>query len=692
MNWWEKIPLRIIEITNAFDIKSPSLEDQIKIIKKLGGNVVHFHCMELTRKEDDSGLDDYGFYFETRHLKKKNPDILNNFIKLAHKNNIKVIVYFNVHWYKREFAKRTGWGQIREDGSLIDDVYSTGSSLCINSPYRNWVFEMVEDLCKYEIDGIFYDGPVFFSNTCYCESCKKLFKEKYGQEIPKKSDFENPLWKKLIEFQVESLGRFLKETDEIIKSKSSEILFYMNGNSNWPFWPTGRDNREIIKYTDILGAEGGFIYYDLNLTPIYKPGITAKLLKSQSNGKPVVVFDCAGHKPWSWYLLPDKEVKILMYETISNGGNVWMGIFPEDIKEKNVIKGISEINKKIEENENIFLKTEPISNVALLYSFNSSNFYKGSTVPLTDFTKEMKRGNIGDIYEEFCGFYEIFVRNKVQFDIIDEENLNNLSKYDILVLPNVSCLSKENIESIKKFVKDGRTLISTFETSLYDENGKILENFSLSEVFGVDFGGKIFGPNNWDYIFPIEKSEFIRSITKKYLPSTEYGIKTENKNGNVFIYFYEKLKGCYDGVPSISNIPFAVLNKYGKGNSIYIGGTFGSTYYKFRFPEYKILIKNIIEKFSKKLINIEEEWVEVILREKNDEIFIHLINLTTGLKRPITYIKEIENLRIDLFFDFKSAKTIFSKEEIKIGKNKNYYSIILPILKEYEIVSLKKGS
>ncbi|MCM8772929.1 MAG: beta-galactosidase trimerization domain-containing protein [Candidatus Omnitrophica bacterium] len=690
MKWWEKMPLRIIEITNPFDIKNLSLEEQVKIIKKLKGNVVHFSCMGLTKEKDDSGFDDLGFYFETRHAKKKNPDILNDFIKLAHKNNIRVIVYFNVHWYKKEFAKRTGWGQIREDGSLIDDVYSTGSSLCINSPYRNWVFEIVEDLCKYEIDGIFYDGPIFFSNTCYCECCKKLFKEKYGQEIPKKSDFENPLWKKLIEFQVESLGRFLKETDEIIKSKSSEILFYMNGNSNWPFWPTGRDNREIIKYTDILGAEGGFIYYDLNLTPIYKPGITAKLLNSQSNGKPVVVFDCAGHKPWSWYSLPDKEVKILMYETISNGGNAWTAIFPDDIKEKSVVEGISEVNKAIKKNKEVYLNTKSLSNIALLYSFVSANFYKGSIVPLTDFTREIKREKIGDIYEEFNGFYEILVRSKFQFDVIDEENLNDLSKYEVLILPNVTCLSKINTDLIKKFVEKGGTLISTFETSLYDESGKKLENFALSEIFGVNFKGEIFGPNNWDYICPNINSEFIRGITKKYLPSTEYGIKTEIKNGNVFIYFYEKLKGRYDGVPSLSNMPFAVFNKYGEGNSIYISGTFGGTYYKFRFPEYRILLKNIIEKFSKKLIDINEEWVEVILREKENEIFIHLINLTTGLKRPITYIKEIENLKIDLFFNFKSAKTIFSNEKIKIEKNKNYYTLILPILKEYEVICLKK--
>lgn len=690
MGWWEKEPLRIIEITNAFDIKNPPIEKQVEIIKKLGGNVCHFMCMEIKRGKDDSGLDDDGFYFETRKARKKNPDILKEFLKIAHKNDIRVVVYFNVHWYKKEFAKRTKWGQIREDGSLIDNVYSTGSSLCINSPYREWVFEIIEDLCNYEIDGIFYDGPIFFADTCYCESCKKLFKDKFGENMPKKSNFEDPLWKKLIEFQVESIGRFLKQTNEIIKSKNPEILLYMNGNANWPFWPTGRNNREIIKHTDILGAEGGFIYGDLNLTPIYKPGITAKLLNSQSEGKPVVVFDCAGHKPWSWYLLPENEVKILMYETIGNGGYVWIDIFPEDIEVENVINAISEVNKKIEENSDIFLKTESISNIALLYPSLSSNFYRGSTVPLTDFTKEMKKGAIGDIYEEFNGFYEILARNKIQFDVIDEENLKNLSKYEILILPNASCLSKKEIDLIKKFVENGGTIISTFETSLYDENGKKLSNFQLSDIFGVNFKGEIFGPNNWDYIFPYRNSEFLNGIMKKYLPSCEYGIKIENKTGKIFIYFYEKLKGRYDGTPFVSDIPFAIFNNYGKGNSFYFAGTFGSTYYKFRFPEYSLILKNILLKFSKRIVDVEEEWVEVILRKKENKILIHLINLTTGPKRPFTYVKEIENLEIKLFIpQIKHAKSISLGRKIDFEKDDNFYRIKIPVLKDYDLICIE---
>lgn len=690
MGWWRKEPLRIVEITNATDVMNPPLEKRVEIIKRLGGNVCHFICMRLAAVDGDSGLDDNELYFETRRANKKNPDLLKDFVRLAHRSGIRVVVYFNVHWYRKKFARRTGWGQIREDGSLIDNVYTTGSSLCINSGWRDWVFDVVEDLCRYDIDGIFYDGPIFFADTCYCESCRRLFKEEYGEEIPKKSNYSDPLWLKLIEFQVASLGRFLKETNEIIKSKSSEILFYMNGNANWPYWPTGRDNREIIKYTDILGAEGGFIYGDLNTVPFYKPGVTAKLLNSQAAGKPVVVFDCAGHKSWSWYLLPEKEVKLLMSETISNGGNVWISIFPEDIRDENVIGGIAQINNRILENKDIFYGTESIANVALLYPMISANIYRGSTVPLTDFTAEMEREKVGDIYEEFNGFYEILLRNKIQFDVIDEENLRDLSRYEVLILPNAACLSSEHVELIRQFVRNGGTLIASFESSLYDERGRKLSNFGLSDLFGVDCGQEILNLERWNYIYPDLGSGLLDGIVKKYLPSTEYGLKTEPKTGNVFIYFYEKLRGRLDRDPSMSEIPFAVFNSYGEGVAIYFSGTFGSTYYRYRFPEYSLILKNLLGRFSRKLIDLEEEWVEVVLRSKENKILIHLINLITGPKRPFTYIKRLEDLKIRLFVPhISSARSVFLREHLNFEKKEDFYEITLPVLNEYDLVCIE---
>ena len=53
---------------------------------------------------------------------------------------------------------------------------------------------------------------------------------------------------------------------------------------------TARLNRVLVEHQDLLGSEGGFIYGDLTRVPLWKPGLTARLLETQAGGKPTVIF------------------------------------------------------------------------------------------------------------------------------------------------------------------------------------------------------------------------------------------------------------------------------------------------------------------------------------------------------------------------------------------------------------------
>ncbi len=681
MQWWEKEPLRIIEITSAFNLRSKSVEEEIKLIKELGGNATHFMCMEVEQHGEgyNGGFGDEGFYFKTKLSSKKNPDRLKKGIEIAHKEGIKIIVYFNVHHYNRKFGeKHKDWVQIKEDGEPLNDIYQTSTSFCINSPYREWVFQILKDLCKYQIDGIFYDGPIFFPNTCYCKYCEELFYKEFGEEIPKKSDRNNPLWKKLIEFQTESIKRFLKDSKDLVKSINKEILLYINGNTLSPYWPTGRDNLKIIEETDILGAEGGFFFGDLNLTPIFKPGMTAKYLSSQSKGNPVIIFNASEHKPWRFHL-PAGEINFLLAETIANGGNYWISLNPEVKITNEVKKTISFYSKLIEGNPTPFYKTESLSEIALLWPSKTAEVYAGSTVPLTDFTPEIKGENIGNMREEFLGFYDMLFKLQILFDVIVEENFKDLEKYKLIILPNAACLSEENLNKIKEFVRKGGNLIATFETTLYDENGERLSGFGLEEVFGVKFLNKIFGPMKWDYLY----------FDGNFIPSPEYGIRVEAKNSS--INFCEKLKGRYDKFPpEITSLPFLVENKYEKGKCFYFAGTFGATFYKYGFQEYLNIFKDIINSICDIPVKLNFPKIEVNLRKKRSLKFIYLVNFNTDIKRPYKNIYPIKNVEIKVKnLNFMDAEALVLKKKLKFQKEGEESIIYLPILKNFEVIVLK---
>jgi len=66
-------------------------------------------------------------------------------------------------------------------------------------------------------------------------------------------------------------------------------------------------------------------------------------------------------------------------------------------------------------------------------------------------------------------FEQTLIQEKIPFDIIFEHNLNDLSKYSVLVLANQECLSDEQVKQVREFVQSGGGLVMTENTSLYTE-------------------------------------------------------------------------------------------------------------------------------------------------------------------------------------------------------------------------------
>jgi hypothetical protein len=83
------------------------------------------------------------------------------------------------------------------------------------------------------------------------------------------------------------------------------------------------------------------------------------------------------------------------------------------------------------------------------------------------------------------GMYELLTEARIPFDVVLDRDLTveHLSRYSVLVLPNVALLSDDHIAAIKRFVGDGGSLLTTFETGLYDENGAPRADFGLGDIY-----------------------------------------------------------------------------------------------------------------------------------------------------------------------------------------------------------------
>jgi hypothetical protein len=693
--WWEREPLRIIDLVTSLgriDYLPPETLAERKAAQLY--NAEHLDIMTLP-----AGLDDRGFFFRSKYSRRENPDFLGQYLPEARKRGIRVLIYFNVHWYTQKFGEDyPDWRQIREDGQPLSGVYDTGTDFCVNTPWREWVFGVLRDLCAYPIDGIFYDGPVYRPDTCYCRYCREKFRKIHGTELPSKKERKGRAFQQLVEFQAGSIADFLRDSRRIMKELRPEAALYMNGGLRAANWATGRLNRLLIAEQDLLGAEGGFIYGDLTRMPLWKPGLTARLLETQAEGKPRVIFSAAAHKPWTFSLLPAPELRLLYADSIANAANVWMGITPFEFEQPEMAV-LTEMNRFVRDNGEYLHNTRSEARVALVWSDVTANFYAGSEAQLIDIDHAPSRSEIGNLEAEFSGLADALVRSQVPFDVVDDVTLERepLERYRLIVLPNVACMSEAVARRLRDYVEKGGNLLATFESSLYDETGVRRKDFALADVFGVAGAGKIAGPRRWDFMKPEGSDRLLEGLARELMPSPTYYVPLQTAGARDLLRFTRPLAGRYDGVPEPSNDPALAVREFGGGRVVYFAGDLGAAIHNFHVAEHAQLVENTARALAPPAVVLGNapSSVEVVLRsqEGGKRWLLHLVNFTGEMTRPIRKIVPLRDVRVTVAAEagVKSARTLVGRRKLAVRRDSaERAAFVIPSMDEYEVVVMER--
>ena len=663
--WYEK-PLRIADL-GAMPWKFETVQEAVKMVerkKNLHFNAEHFCAFEYEGGE--RGM----FYFASSVADRVPLDLLGPYLAEAHRAGIKVLIYFNVHWFSLDFGRRhPDWVQLKRDGTPISDIYGLGMSPCVNSPgYRAWAFQVIRDLARYEIDGIFLDGPVFQPGTCYCTACRDKFRASFGRELPAWEDWEDQGWRDFIEFRYQSIAEFMRDSRAALKEIRPEAIIYMNGQGLWPGWPGGRDNRRLAEYQDLIGAEGGFIYGDLRQEALWKPAMSAKLLETQAAGKPTVVFMAGKNCAWNHYLLTPMETELLYADTIAHGASPWYGIFYENSTGEGT-QAAGRMNELIERSSEYLERTSSIAKIGLMWSVRTADFYR-ATIPLTDFTWSAKKSTeqvkVGDHFKGFSGYFEALTRRHLIFDVLDEQAIEEkIGNYQVLILPNVACMSDAVARRIAAWVRDGGTLIATFETSCYDEWGNRREKPALEEILGCQFRG-IEGPCNIDY-FDRGVGPLFDGIDAPYIPSPRFRSLVTTTTGQALAFYRGKFPAAYQPMPALSQNPAVVENVAGKGKVIYFCGNIEESYFEYHLPEHEHLMTVPVSRASTPLLETDApSSVEISLRVQREQgrLIVHLVNFTGEMTRPFQRVIPLSDITIRLPW-VKNARRAFTLRERK---------------------------
>lgn len=699
---WHERPMRVLDFCYGNVMDSYDMADVVKLCQRVHANTIHFQCHDFI---SNGGLDETVFYHRSRLANTQNRDVLGEFLPLAKEAGIRTVVYVCGHWFPKPFVEEhPDWWVRKADGTRLDDLYGDNdSTFCVNSPWRDWSFTLLEDICQYDIDGMFFDGPIYFliREACFCEHCRKKFQLMFDRDMPDKpivdagslaawrvADREG--FQRMRDMAVQSLVDYYRDAMKVLRTARPGIIGYANcGNAAEPTWTVGRDNRRLIQETDILAAEGGFI--SGRLTPSrLKTGMSSRLYETQAGGKPSVnAVTSALSDACRWCMHSPPELKVLLTEA-STGVNPYLAIYSE-AEQLSEVDSTAEVYTFLHRHEDYYEGSRSAANVALLHSTQTLDSYAGVDLAWADIGAQKARQaeGVGNFTRAFHGFYEMMLRLRVPIDLIDEAELQqgSLDRYSTLVLPNCACLSDAQCEEIKAFVRKGGTVIADFETSLYDEFGRPRKDFGLAELFGVHRDQGLSGPRRWDYVFPTQASS--PYCAREYFPASEYNLRIRVDDATVHAVYSE---------PAISNIsaslapseePFLLENPFGQGRCFYFAGQMGEQYERHQSTDLTDILRALLAQHAELPLQIDgpPHLLDVHLRrqEQPARTLLHLVNLEVG---AIEQILPAANLSVTLRVETPPSRvrTLKSDSDLPFTTNGDHIAFILPDLNEYEVI------
>lgn len=380
-----------------------------------------------------------------------------------------VIAYISTIFDKRHYDLHPEWRQVNMDGSpLYRDARSWGKIVCPNSPYREYLITMIHRLIdSYDIDGIYFDMIAFEGKYCYCPSCRKLFNQIYGCDVPAVENWDDPIFRNFIEFRNRTNHEFVRDICGAVKEKNPTLstltqYLIMQGPG-------------ISGQTLQIGKVADYLYNDIYFGQGYlQMSVRTRILSAVSRYRPEIgIMTRPGSHDDAPNMKTLDHLRAESFTAIANGATIMLFdiMWSDGTIQKAMWERIGLVFREVKAREP-WLGGDTVKSVGVFFSESTRVWYG--------------RDDRENRYEVcFFGTCRALLEEHIQFSVVIELNEESLDGFQVLVLPNAVCLSPANGDALRGFVKKGGGLVCTGKPGLWSKNGTPLPDFSLADLLGV---------------------------------------------------------------------------------------------------------------------------------------------------------------------------------------------------------------
>jgi len=631
-------------------------------------------------------------------------DLFGDMVAAIRKQNINVVARMDCNYaYEEALRAHPEWFERNIDGlpRKHDEspwLYKT----CMFSTYFSEQMPRIyrEINQRYPVAGFFTNGwpSTGALGVCYCENCRKVYRERVGGIPPEQTDAASALYRKYYEVYMDRVLDIWKLWDQTAREKKQDSLYVGN---------LGGGIR-TVKSVKRLGEVAGWFNADhqgrAGDTPIWDCAQQGRVARSVMKGRTVtnVTGSYANGRPtWRHVSKSPAEAIMWMAQTTASGMVPWfhwLGGSPEDNRWREV--GFSFFNW-LAANEPHFRNKQSIADIGVLYPQSTIAFYRSGNKP-----GSWRGSDRVQTSEYLQGLYYALLEGRFLFDFVHQEDLNpdSLKKYRVLLIPNAAYLRDDECRQIKQFVSDGGSLFATFETSRYNEWGDARDNFGLSELFGAKLGGEALGPYANSYMRIEERNEITRAFENTaLLPGAENRVPViaseSHKPFLTVVPYYPAYppEMVFPRKPRTDE-PAAILRRAGTSRIAYFPGDIDRTFWRSGNVDLSQLIQNTISWLlgeTRRPVTVRGEGMaEVFAWETEPGYAVHILNynnpnMTRGYIRRFY---AIGRQRVE--FELPAGKRVNNVRALRTGhrlafrrEGQRLY-IEVPSVVDYEVVAI----
>jgi putative glycosyl hydrolase-like family 6 (GHL6) protein/glycosyl hydrolase family 42 (putative beta-galactosidase) len=547
-----------------------------------------------------------------------------------------------------------------------------------------------EVMSRYRVDGIFinrWDG----SGMCYCEHCRRNFREATGRELSRASDWREPAHRDYVLWRQERLFELWRLWDREVRKINADSCVIPNTGGGAT---SSLDMQRIGELAPTLFADR---QARRGLMAPWANGKNGKEFRAAMGQKPIVgIFSVGVEEPYRWKdsVQSEAEIRLWVADGVANGLRPWFTKFSGVLHDERWLKPVEDLYRRYARWEKYLRNEQPLARVALVYSQQTAWFHDAK------------------VEEHSLGWYQALIEARIPFEMVHDRLLDDshLRPFKTLILPNIAALSDTQCRQLREFVESGGGLIATYETSLYDEWGKQRTNFGLADVFGVKFKAHVAGQMQNSYLLlesdPVtgKRHELLAGLEDA--PRIINGVRRiEVEPARQFLNSTLTLIPSYPDLPMEKVYPRATKtdvqqmfpSELGKGRVVYFPGDIDRTFWEVLSLDHFKLLRNAVHwaTAEEPAVTVTGPGIlDVTVWQQKESITVHLVNLTNPMmmKGPIRELIPIGSqqvrLRLPEGAQAKTARLLAAETKIEPRQSGQYLDVTVPSILDHEVLAI----